>query len=361
MTFIAQAAFATLLTALLIVWLRRPAQRFGLIDHPGGRKRHGDVVPLTGGVSITLGFFIALSLSFHVMGAYHVLLVSMALLALIGVLDDLGEVSPRTKLGVQVFAAVLMTSWGNHFLVNLGDVLARGPVTLNNWGIPLTVFATVAVINGINMLDGLDGLAGGIALIILAFFAGFAWWAVDVNAFKLLIVAIGAVAGFLVFNVPHPWRGRRRTFMGDTGSLVLGFLIAWFAIDFTQRPQNTVAPVVMLWVVGLVLFDVFTVTVRRMIRRRDPAAPDRGHIHHLLLRRGFSPRATLVILLAVNATLGGIGCVAWAAGVPEAVLFSAFMAVGLVYVAVFMFPGRFMRLARRRRVTRTGPDSDAGT
>lgn len=352
MTFIAQAAFACLLTALLIVWLRRPAQRFGLIDQPGGRKRHGDVVPVTGGISIAIGFFVALSLSFHVMGEYRVLLVSMALLALIGVLDDLGEVSPRTKLGVQVFAAVLMTSWGNHFLVTLGDVLARGPFMLNNWAIPLTVFATVAVINGINMLDGLDGLAGGLAVIILAFFAGFAWfWSIDVNAFKLLTVAIGAVLGFLVFNLPHPWRGRRRTFMGDTGSLVLGFLIAWFAIDLTQRTANPVAPVVMLWVVGLVLFDVFTVTVRRLIRRRDPAAPDRGHIHHLLLRRGYSPRATLAILLAANTTLGAIGTAAWAAGLPDAWLFSGFVAVGLVYIALFMFPGRFMRIARRKRTS----------
>lgn len=354
MTFFAQAAFATLLTMMLIVWLRRPAQRFGLIDHPGGRKRHGDIVPLTGGISIALGFFVALSLSFHVMGEYRVLLVSMALLALIGVLDDLGEVSPRTKLGVQVFASVLMTSWGNHFLTTLGDVLARGPFLLHNWGIPLTIFATVAVINGLNMLDGLDGLAGGLALIILAFFAGFAWWAIDVNAFKLLTVAIGAIAGFLVFNLPHPWRGRRRTFMGDTGSLVLGFLIAWFAIDLTQRETHAVAPVVMLWVVGLVLFDVFTVTVRRLIRRRDPAAPDRGHIHHLLLRRGLSVRQTLVVLLGANALLGAIGTAGWAAGLPDYVLFAAFIGVGVVYLALFLFPGRFMRIARRVRTRANG-------
>lgn len=349
MTFLVQAALAGLLTALLIIWLRRPALRLGLIDHPGGRKRHGDIVPLTGGIAITVGFFVALAISLPALGGYQVLLVSMAVLATIGVLDDLGEVSPRTKLGAQVLAAVLMTSWGNHFLTSFGDLFARGPLVLHNWAIPLTVFATVAVINGINMFDGLDGLAGGLVAVMLAHFACFAWWAVDVNAFKLLVVLLGAVIGFLLFNVPHRWRRSRRTFMGDTGSLVLGFVIAWFSIELTQRPGKSVPPVVMLWVVGIVLFDLFTVTVRRLIRRRDPAAPDRAHIHHLLLRRGYTAGQTLAILLASNALLGVAGTIGWAVGLPEHVLFAAFIVIGLLYVAIFMFPARFMRIARRRR------------
>lgn len=348
MTFFAQAALACFLTALLIVWLRRPAERFGLIDHPGGRKRHGDVVPLTGGIAMTIGFFVALATSFNALAGYHVLFVSMAVLAAIGVLDDLGEVSPRTKLGVQVLAAVLMTSWGNHFLTSLGNLFARGPLELNNWAIPLTVFATVAVINGINMFDGLDGLAGGLVAVMLAYFAGFAWWLVDVNALKLLVVLLGAVIGFLLFNAPHPWHGRRRTFMGDTGSLVLGFVIAWFSIELAQRPGEAVPPVVMLWVVGIVLFDLFTVTVRRLIRRRDPAAPDRAHIHHLLLRRGYTVGQTLAILLAINALLGATGAIGWAIGLPEHVLFAAFLLLGALYLAVFLFPARFMRITRRR-------------
>lgn len=347
-TYLAQAALACFITALLIVWLRRPAQRFRLVDHPDGRKRHGDVVPLTGGLAITIGFFAALSLSFGALGNYFVLFVAVVMLAAIGVLDDLHEISPRVKLGVQVVAAVFMTSWASLFLVNLGDLLARGPLLLANWGIPLTVFAVVAVINGINMLDGLDGLAGGLVLVMLAFFAGFAWWAIDPNALKLLAVLIGAVFGFLMFNAPHPWHGRRRTFMGDTGSLVLGFAIAWFAVELSQRPGRQVAPVVMLWVTAVVLFDVFTVTVRRLIRRRDPAAPDRAHLHHLLLRRGMSPRAALCTILLAAIALAAVGTALWQAGVPDYWSFATFLAAGGMYLAVFLFPGRFMRITRRR-------------
>ncbi len=356
MTFLAQALIACVLTALLIVWLRRPALRFGLIDHPGGRKRHGDSVPLTGGVAIAVSFFITLAISLHKMGDYRVLFASMLLLAVIGVLDDIGEVSPRTKLGVQVMAAVLMTSWGNHFLVNLGDILARGPIDLANWAIPLTVFATVAVINGINMLDGLDGLAGGLLLGMLCLFAWFAWLVPDVNALKLLLVAAGAVAGFLLFNAPHPWRSvRRRVFMGDTGALVLGFLIVWFTIELSQRPQaqGGVPPVVMLWVVGVVLFDVFTVTIRRVLRRRDPAAPDRAHLHHVLIRRGISPARTTAIIVGANVALGLAGAAGWQLGLPDHVLMIGFLLVGMAYLAVFLYPARYLRWARKRNGVRT--------
>jgi len=353
MTFLAQSVLAFLLTALLILWMRRPAYRFGLIDDPGGRKRHGNSVPLTGGISLTVGFFAALALSLPALADQLALLVAMGLLALIGVLDDLGEVSPRSKLGVQILAAVLMTSWANHFLVHLGDLFGRGDIELNNWGIPLTLFATVALINAINMLDGLDGLAGGLVFVILGFFAAFSWWAGSVVSLKILVVLMGALGGFLLFNLPHPWRGDRRTFMGDTGSLVLGFVVAWYSIELTQGYGQTVSPVVMLWVTGIVLFDLFTVTIRRVLRRRDPAAPDRAHIHHILLRRGLSPAHTVALLLGTNFAMGAAGTVAWAAGVPEAWLFAGYVAAGLGYLALFLFPARLIR--RKRTASAPAP------
>jgi len=357
MTFLVQAVLAFVLTALLILWMRRPAQHLGLVDDPGGRKRHGAAVPLTGGISMTVGFFLALALSLPSLADQLVLLVSIALLAVIGVLDDIGEVSPRSKLGVQIVAAVLMTSWASHFLMHLGDLFGRGDILLMNWGIPLTVFATVALINGINMLDGLDGLAGGLVFVILSFFAGFAWWTGDAGSLKVLVVLLGALGGFLAFNLPHPWRGHRRTFMGDTGSLVLGFVVAWYSIGLTQGYEQTVPPVVMLWATGVVLFDLFTVTVRRILRRRDPAAPDRAHIHHILLRRGLSPPRTVAVLLGANLALGAVGTLGWAGGVPETWLFASYVAVALAYLGMFLFPAR---LLKRKRATAANDTGAAG-
>jgi UDP-GlcNAc:undecaprenyl-phosphate GlcNAc-1-phosphate transferase len=348
-TFLVQALVAGLLTALLIVWLRRPAQRLGLLDHAGGRKRHGESIPLTGGVAMALAVFLTLLFSAPVLARYAVLLVALALLAGIGLLDDLGEVSPRGKLGVQVLAALFMTSWAGHHLADLGDILDRGPLLLQDWGIPLTVLAVVAVTNGLNMLDGLDGLAGGLAFGILALFAVFASGLHDAEALKLLVVALGALAGFLAFNLPHPLRGRRRTFMGDTGSLVLGFLLAWFSVELTQRPGAHVPAVVMPWVMGVVLLDLLTVTLRRLVRRRDPSLPDRGHIHHLLQRRGAPAGTAVAILVGGNLLLGLAGLALWRLGAPEWLQFTLFLAVTATYLAFFLLPSRLWRLLPRRR------------
>ena len=348
MTYLLQAVLACVSTCLVIVWMRRPAERLGLIDHPGGRKRHDSATPLTGGLALTLSLFLALSFSLRALADYQVLLVAIAVLAVIGILDDRGQVFPRTKLGVQVLAAVLMTSWGNHFLHSLGDLFGRGPVDLMNWSIPLTVFATVAVINAINTFDGLDGLAGTLVLAILGYFAFFAYMLGDANAMKFLVVLIGALLGFLAFNAPLFGRGAR-SFMGDTGSQVLGIVVAWFSIQFTQGNAEAPPPVTMLWVVGVVLLDFFTVTIRRVIRGRNPATPDRGHIHHLLMRRGLSPLQTVLLLVGVNLAFGAIGTAGWLLDWPEHLMFGGFLVVGLLYFGVFLFPTRFMRLSRRPR------------
>ncbi len=339
--------FAFLLTALLIVLLRRPAQRLRLLDHPGGRKRHSESVPVTGGIALALGFFLSLVAFSGALAEVAVFLALMAVLAVVGVIDDLVEASPRAKLGVQLLAAVLMTTWGEHRLVDLGDLFGRGPLRLDGGSIPFTVFATLAVVNGINMLDGIDGLAGGLVAVMLGYLAIFAFWLGEAESVSVIATLLGALAGFLLFNLPHPWRGARRTFMGDAGSLVLGFAVAWFTIDLTQQRDVAVPPVVMLWVVGLVLFDLFTVTVRRLLRRRSPVAADRAHIHHLLQRCGLSDRGALALLIAANALLGAIGAVGWRAGVSEPALFAAYVALGLAYFAVFIKAGWLLRRCRR--------------
>lgn len=338
---------ACCLTVVLIVALRRPAQRLHLIDHPGGRKRHTHPVPLTGGIALTLGFYAALLASSGTPGKLGLLLALVAVLALIGLVDDAFEASPRIKLAVQLVAALLMTTWGEHRLLSLGDLFGSGPVLLGGWSIPVTLFATVAVVNGINMLDGLDGLAGGLVAVMLAYFGAFAFWLGEAESLTVIAALLGAVAGFLLFNVPHPWRGRWRTFMGDAGSLVLGFAVAWFTIDLTQRSPAAVPPVVMLWVAGLVLFDLFTVTVRRLLRRRSPVAADRAHIHHLLQRCGMSSRTALALLVGANVLLGAIGTIGWRAGASEPALFGAYLALGLLYLAAFIRPRWLIRRFRR--------------
>ena len=347
LTYLAQAAAAAFFAGLLILMLRRPAERWGLVDHPGGRKRHAAPVPLTGGIAITAGMILALAVSFSAFAQYSAFFAGVLLLTLVGLMDDLGEVSPGTKLLLQVVAALLMTSWGENFLVNLGDLFGTNPINTRHWAIPLTVLAALAVVNAINMLDGLDGLAGSLVLGILLVLTGFAWTIGDANAAKILLVLAGALAGFLLFNLPWPLRGRHRTFMGDAGSMVLGFAVAWFSVALTQRPGFAVPPPVMLWVLGIVLMDVFTVTVRRLARRRSPMAADRDHIHHMLLRRGFGPWQTLGLLIGANLLMGIIGTAMWRAAVEDRWIFWSYLAVCGVYFVLFFMPFRLYRLRAR--------------
>ena len=352
MTVLIQAALACALSALMIVALRVPAVHLRLVDHPHGRKRHGESVPVTGGLAILLGFFVAMLIPAGTADIHRVLLAVMVALAAVGLYDDSHGGSARAKLVAQVAAAVAMTIWGNQQLRSLGDILALGPIELNAWSVPITVFATVAVVNGINMLDGVDGLAGGIVAVMLVYFSLFAWWLGDARALTLLAVLLGAVVGFLFFNAPHPWRGRLRTFMGDTGSLALGFVVAWFTLELSQH-ERAIPPVVMLWVTGVVLLDLFTVTVRRLLRGRNPLVGDRAHIHHLLLRAGLSPGATAATLVGANASLGAVGTVSWLSGVSEEWLFVGFMLIGLAYLALFLHPARLMRAAARIRAVKS--------
>ena len=133
--------------------------------------------------------------------------------------------------------------------------------------------------------------------------------------------------------------------MGDAGSMVLGFAIAWFSVSLTQHQVEAVSPPTMLWVLGLLLMDVFTVTVRRLARQRSPMAPDRDHIHHILIRRGYSQPTTLVILVTANTLLATIGTTLWRLSIPDWWIFWSFLAVCAVYFAIFFVP---FRLYRRR-------------
>jgi len=339
-----------LLSAIATLMLRPLAQRGGLLDRPGGRKRHGGDVPLVGGIAITLAVWAGAFLFMRDQGHYVALLGGLTVLTIVGMVDDLRGMKPLTKLGFQLFAAILMTSWGGVFLVSLGDLMGKRDIELANWGIPLTLFAVVALINALNMMDGLDGLAGGLAFIIFAWLAYLSGEVGSNSAQRLCVVVCGALLGFLAFNMPNPLRGTNRVFLGDAGSLMLGFSIAWFAVELSQPSYNAgrhVPPVVMLWVVGFLLIDLLAVVMRRAVSGRNPLSADRTHVHHVLTRLDIRPSIAVWIILGSNAVLGGIGVAGWKYGVPESWLFLGFLLVAIMHLLIMQNAARFLRSGRR--------------
>lgn len=194
---------------------------------------------------------------------------------------------------------------------------------------PLTVFALVGVMNAMNMADGLDGLAGALALAACLNFGAAASLAGHAPEFAAISIAAGAAVGFLLFNSRSPWRARAAVFMGDTGSLLLGLLLAWFAVRLAIAERPALAPIAAVWIVALPIGDTVTIMLRRLLRGKSPFSADREHLHHILLALGLSAGQAVAALFALSCALGFAALAAGWAGVPDYVLFYLYVA-GLI-------------------------------
>ena len=320
---IAFLAVAIALSAAGVLLLSPLAPALGLVDVPGGRKAHARAVPLVGGIAI----FVALVVTTPFAGISHHaawLLLALSVVITLGFWDDVTDLAPRVKLAIQVIAAAIMIWGAGVELHTVGDLLGWRPIGLWIFAVPLTAFSIVGVMNAVNMMDGLDGLGGSVALIAFAWFAAVASASGLVVQLDVALILCGAIAGFLLFNLRFPWQPHARVFLGDAGSLMIGFALGWYAIDLTQGPGRSFPPIAALWVLLLPLADCVSLMARRIHAGRSPFAGDRHHIHHYLLRRGLGHNPVLGILLALSTAFGAVGYFGWRLGAPEPVLFATF-------------------------------------
>lgn len=317
---------ALVLVAALVPLCRPWALRAGLTDHPGGRKQHEAPTPTHGGLAILLAMVVGAVL-FHdlastAMAAFYL---AGGLLVLVGVIDDRYDLDWKIRIGAQVLAALVMVYMGGVSVQQLADVVGVPGLTLGWLATPVTVFVVVGMINALNMSDGSDGLAGGQALVSVLLFTCFALYAGNILTAERLLTAAGAILGFLVWNMPRPGMPRAKAFLGDAGSMVLGFLIAWTAVRLTQNPAHPVSPVLGPWTIALPLIDCVSLIVRRWRQGRSPFAADRDHLHHLLIDAGFAPTSVALGLMAVSAALGLLAALAVKAGVYRPLLVLVFL------------------------------------
>ncbi|HEV2524231.1 MAG TPA: MraY family glycosyltransferase [Gammaproteobacteria bacterium] len=331
-------AFAMTIAGLIL--LKPLAIRLNLVDKPGGRKLHEGDIPLIGGIAMFFGFAFSL-LTLHVsLSTYRCLIAGCVLLVITGVLDDFHELGPRARLFIQLFVAILMITWGNNYLNDLGNLFHYGTVHLKYFGYPVTIIAVLAVINAVNMTDGADGLAGTIGLIELIYLA---WMAFRVNQYidmQILVLLIAVVLGFLCFN--FPLRQQARVFMGDSGSMLLGFVLVWFCVDLSQTAGAS-HPVTFLWILAVPLWDISCVVIRRLLRGYSPLKADRGHLHHYLLEKGFSSLQVTSLIGALSAVLGLIGVLGENLHIPESFMFGGF--IGLFALYLWILHRAWTRLA----------------
>jgi UDP-GlcNAc:undecaprenyl-phosphate GlcNAc-1-phosphate transferase len=344
-------AGAVALSAVGVLVLSRVAPALGLVDMPGGRKVHARAVPLVGGIAIFVALLVA-ALAAGISRDTSWFLLMLSVVITLGFWDDVTDLSARLKIAIQVIVASLMIWGAGVELHGVGDILGWRPIGLAFLAAPLTVFAIVGVMNAVNMMDGLDGLGGSLAFVAFAWYAAVAAVSGFQVQFDVAVILCGAIAGFLLFNLRFSWQSHARVFLGDAGSLMIGFALGWFAIDLTQGPGRTFPPIAALWVLLLPLADCVSLMARRLRAGRSPFAGDRHHIHHYLLARGFTHNQALATLVVAGALFGAIGFTGWRLGLPDAALFWPFCAGFFAYH--FWIARAWRRLEARAAATGAG-------
>lgn len=282
------------------------ALRLGVVDKPDARKVHKGLIPRMGGLGIYSGFmagaiyYVASHPNLAFSGEVLGLLLSATIVFITGIVDDVKSIRPTTKLLGQLLAALVFVYFGGYikFFSNPfgGDI-----IFLNHLGIPVTVLWLVGISNAVNLIDGLDGLAGGVSILS-------AWTMAVVSLSHgyympaaLLLVLAAATLGFLRYNFSPA-----SIFMGDSGSLTLGFVLGAIAIMGFAKGATIVTLVIPVLILAIPIFDTFFAIVRRLIEHKPVMQPDKGHLHHRLLALGLSHKQTVLIIYAITMFMGCI-------------------------------------------------------
>ena len=300
---------------ILIISMRKR-----LFDIPNARKVHKRPIPRLGGVSFfpIILFILCLLTSYRVI-TNHLpnvlftedvalemlcLFAGLTLLYLIGIADDLVGVRYRNKFKIQTIAAALIPISGL-YINNFNGLLGLYEIT-PYVGIPLTIILIVFITNAINLIDGIDGLASSICIVALSIFgilyAENSLWLYS----QLAFISVGAIIPFFIYNVFGNADKGSKIFMGDTGSLTLGYILSFIAIKFcmndeTSPQQFGYAPILIAFNILLVpCLDVIRVVIGRIKRKKSPFKPDRTHIHHKFMAMGFTPRRSLILIQVIS-------------------------------------------------------------
>lgn len=325
------------------LWVLRPvAVSIGLVDKPGGHKTHNGEIPLIGGIAMYLGLVVPLVVyqPFPHWGTY---IFASGLLLITGAADDYRELRVSTRMLMQLLAGLVMAQGAQNVLWSLGDIGGLGVVELGFLAVPFTLLCVVGVINALNMSDGMDGMAGSLALITVVLVMVLVWLQGSQEKLGLLLLFPAVLIPFLVVNLCSSWRKCGRAFMGDAGSTVLGFSLAWILIAYSQGEDAVFRPVTALWLIAVPLIDTVSIMIRRMLKGRSPFMPDRQHFHHVLLAAGLTSQQTLLVVVAVSVLMGGIGIAGEIALVPEWQMVAGFVMFGLLYLVAVQHAWRVKR------------------
>ncbi len=292
-----------ILTYTLVPLVIKLAFRVGAVDNPSQRKVHTQPMPRLGGLAIYIGFTGIVLLTQPLTQQIIGLLIGGTIITILGIFDDIKDISPRLKLAGQILAACVLVVY-NIDVDFITHPLGEGILPLGYLSIPVTIFWIVGITNAVNLIDGLDGLAAGISVIaaITLAIVGFSEGQILMVTLALMLAA--STLGFLRYNF-HP----ARIFMGDSGSMFLGFNLGALAIMGLVKSVTIISIFVPVLILGIPIFDTLFAIIRRIINDKPIFKADKEHLHHCLLNKGFTHKQTVLIIYAINIFLGGTAIV----------------------------------------------------
>ena len=290
----------------------RIAKAKGLGVRPNKRMSHTGDVPNIGGLNIIFSFMLTyLLFEYDQLNQSQFFLIGLFAIMAVGFIDDTLVLTPTAKLLGEALAGIALIGFADLRITHLHGIFGVEQLgTLSSYA--LSLFVLIAIINAVNLIDGIDGLASGLGMLYCLFFAIYFGLVGDTSWSILAICMIGSLAVFFIYNV---FGHREKIFMGDSGSLLLGYLLTAFVFHFCemnaydQVPENlrmSAAPAVAICVLTVPLFDTIRVSLTRIKQHRSPFEPDKNHIHHLLLRTGLNHIQTTCVLLSVSVVFIGL-------------------------------------------------------
>lgn len=292
----------TLLASLILVPIvKKVATHVGAMDEPNARKIHKVPMPRLGGLAIYLAFLLGYMLYGEISTQMLSILIGGFLLILIGFIDDINSVPARYKLIVQIVAATIVVLYGD---LSFSEVSLLGHKIYFNefWGSLSSIIFIVAITNAINLIDGLDGLAAGISSIYFLTIAIIAFILNRIGGLDVIIslIMLGATLGFLVHNFPPA-----KIFMGDSGSLFLGFMISVIAL-LGYKVTTFTSLIVPIVILAIPIFDTIFAILRRLLKGQNIGVADKEHFHHQLLKMKYSPIKSILIIYAIDIAFAAV-------------------------------------------------------
>ncbi|MEZ9463058.1 UDP-N-acetylglucosamine--undecaprenyl-phosphate N-acetylglucosaminephosphotransferase [Vibrio splendidus] len=322
---------------IFLIYSRPIAIKFSFVDVPNTRKSHNGHIPLIGGLSTLLGVWIIDLLMPNLLPFQNHYVLLASFLALVGLIDDKFDISAISRLIIISLLAVWLAKSDGIILSYLGDFLGLGQVTLGAWSTLFSVCAVIGCITAFNMIDGIDGLLGSLASISIGSL-GVMFWKEGHHSISLFcFLLIVSMLAYICFNLGINVKSKHKIFMGDSGSFLVGFSILWLLVFATQEVDgvthlgNAMKPVTALWIISVPLMDMLLVISRRLVNKKSPLSADRTHIHHIVLRAGYTTKQALVGISLLALLLATIGIILDVSGVPEVYSLGLFLMAFLLY------------------------------